>query len=70
MEHPPTSSAIADRASIVAFLAAEAQRFDRAADEFDAMDKADSADRCRTKAGHARTLAAQIERGNDRQGGE
>ena len=70
MEHPPTSCAIADRASIVAFLAAEAKRFDRAADEFDAMDKADSADRCRTKAGHARTLAAQIERGDDRQGGE
>lgn len=59
-----------DRASIVAFLTAEAKRFDRAADDFDEMDKADSADRCRTKAGHTRTLAAQIERGDDRKGGQ
>jgi hypothetical protein len=55
-----------DRASIVAFLAAEAVRFDRAADDFDAMDKADPADRCRCKAGHSRTLAAQIARCDDK----
>jgi len=56
------------RASIAAFLDAEAQRFDDSADEFDNLDKADSADRCRTKAGHTRTIAAQIERGDDRLG--
>ena len=57
------------RASIVAFLAAEAKRFDLAAYDFDKMDKADSADRCRTKAGHTRTLAAQIARSDDCLGG-
>ena len=57
-----------DRASIVAFLAAEAARIDRTAAVFDAALAPDSADRCRTKAGHTRTIAAQIERGDDRQG--
>ena len=62
-------TSIAARASIVAFLAAEAKRFDLAAYDFDKMDKADSADRCRTKAGHTRTLAAQIARSDDCLGG-
>lgn len=52
-------------ASIVAHHHAEAKRFDRAADDFDKLDNADAADRCRTKAGHTRSLAAQIERGDD-----
>ena len=60
-----------DRASIVAFLTAEAVRFDKAAREFDEQDMfSPAADRCRTKAGHTRSLASQIERGDDRQGGE
>ena len=52
--------------SIVAFHRAEAVRFDNAADRYDDLYRnADAADRCRTKAGHTRTLAAQIERGDD-----
>ena len=66
---PESATLLDDRASIVAFLAAEAKRFDLAAYDFDKMDKADSADRCRTKAGHTRTLAAQIARSDDCLGG-
>ena len=68
--HIRAVEAAADRASIVAFLDAEATHIDRTAAVFDAALAPDSADRCRTKAGHTRTLAAQIARGDDRQGGE
>lgn len=53
-------------ASIIAHHRAEADRFDRAADEFDGVNRnADAADRCRVRAAVSRTLAAQIERGDD-----
>lgn len=53
-------------ASIIAFLKAEAGRFDRAADDFDGvLRNDDAADRCRVRAAVSRTLAAQIERGDD-----
>ena len=73
MEHQPTSSAIADRASIVAFLAAEAKRSDNAARGISAEASYSTAvshmhERLVTRASLCRTLAAQIERGDDRQG--
>ena len=56
------------RASVVAFLNAEAVRFDEASEKFRAAGAmtAESAGRCRTCAGLCRTLAAQIARGDDR----
>ena len=64
-----------DRASIVAFLAAEAGRFDDAARGISAESSYSTAvshihERLVTRASLCRTLAAQIERGDDRQGGE
>jgi len=66
--HAPTP-VVDDRASIVAFLTAEGQRFDRVAVLMTSQMHWDAADRCRTKAGHTRTLAAQVARGDDRLGG-
>ena len=52
--------------SVAAFIESEARRFDAAADDFDEkLRNADAADRCRCKAGHSRTLAAQVARGDD-----
>ena len=65
-----------DRASIVAFLAAEAHKFDAAVESLSRAERAGSPAvvelmaRFKDKADHCRTLAAQIERGDDRQGGE
>ena len=65
-----------DRASIVAFLAAEAGRFDRSARSasgdfvYDKRALEISCDKLRAQADIIRSLAAQIERGDDRQGGE
>jgi hypothetical protein len=70
MEHPPASSAIADRASIVAFLAAETKRIDDAAERVDDEDHGVTRKRLRAQASIGRTWTAQIERGDDRQGGE
>lgn len=68
-EHRNLQARLVERvASIVAHHDAEARRFDCAADEFDGLGNADAADRCRTKAGHTRTLAAQIARGDDLRG--
>ncbi len=58
-----------DRASIAAFLWREAKRFDRAASVYYSGCETGPGDRCSIKAGHTRTLAAQIERGDDRNGG-
>lgn len=56
-----------ERDSIVAFIRAEAGRFDAAAARFDDIGQnADAASRCRVKAGHSRSLAAQIERHADK----
>ena len=65
-----------DRASIVAFLAAEAGRFDRSARSasgdfvYDKRALEISCDKLRAQADIIRSLAAQIARGDDRQGGE
>ena len=65
-----------DRAPIVAFLAAEAGRFDRSARSasgdfvYDKRALEISCDKLRAQADIIRSLAAQIERGDDRQGGE
>lgn len=64
-----------DRASIVAFLAAEAKRFDEAARGISAEASYSAAvahmhERLVTRASLCRTLAAQIERGDDRNGGD
>ena len=74
--HPPT---LDDRASIVAFLAflaAEASRFDEAIKSVGAASGARQLlggmlamrDRLIAQAGLLRTIAAQIKRGDDRQG--
>ena len=59
-----------DRASIVAFLAAEAKRIDDAAERVDDEDHGVTEKRLRAQASIGRTWTAQIERGDDRQGGE
>ena len=58
-----------DRASIVAFLAAEAKRIDDAAERVDDEDHGVTGKRLRAQASIGRTWTAQIERGDDRQGG-
>jgi len=58
-----------DRASIVAFLAAEAKRIDDAAERVDDEDHGVTEKRLRAQASIGRTWTAQIERGDDRQGG-
>lgn len=68
-----------DRASIVAFLTAEAKRLDEAAELYEGGSTShleiiaklgrEGRERCRVKAGHTRALAAQIARGDDRLGG-
>ena len=69
------AASVNDRASIVAFLTAEAKRFDEAARGISAESSYSTAvshihERLVTRASLCRTLAAQIERGDDRQGGE
>ena len=70
------AASVNDRASIVAFLAAEAGRFDRSARSasgdfvYDKRALEISCDKLRAQADIIRSLAAQIERGDDRQGGE
>lgn len=65
-----------DRASIVAFLAAEAGRFDRSARSasgdfvYDKRALEISCDKLRAQADIIRSLAAQIERGDDRNGAD
>ena len=64
-----------DRASIVAFLTAEAARFDQTARGISAEASCSAAvshmhERLITRASLCRTIAAQIERGDDRQGAE
>ena len=59
-----------DRASIVAFLIAETWRFEAAAARATSPFKADVRERLNVQASLLRTLAAQIERGDDRQGGQ
>ena len=51
--------------SVAAFIDGEARRFDAAAPLFIAKKQPGSADRCVIKAGHSRTLAAQVARGDD-----
>ena len=68
-----------DRASIVAFLAAEAKRLDEAAELYEGGSTShleilaklgrEGRERCRVKAGHTRALAAQIARSDDCLGG-
>lgn len=62
--HAPTP-VVDDRASIVDFLTAEAVRFDAAQPT---APSTVARDRLRAQAGLARTLAAQIARGDDRLG--
>ena len=59
-----------DRVSIVAFLSAEAKRIDDAAERVDDEDHGVTGKRLRAQASIGRTWTAQIERGDDRQGGE
>lgn len=54
----------AERRDAAAFLAAEAVRFTKAANNFDEQRAHEAAERCETKAGAARTWAAYIERGD------
>lgn len=52
-------------ATVAAFIEGEARRFDAASKNYIVMGATDSADRCSCKAGHSRTLAAQVARGDD-----
>lgn len=52
-------------ASVVAFIESEARRFDAASGTYFATGNTGAADRCSCKAGHSRTLAAQVARGDD-----
>lgn len=52
-------------ATAAAFIDGEARRFDAAAKTYFATGNTGAADRCATKAGHSRTLAAQVARGDD-----
>ena len=51
--------------SVVAFIDGEARRFDAAAKTYFVNGNTGAADRCSCKAGHSRTLAAQVARGDD-----
>ncbi len=51
--------------SVVVYLDGEARRFDNAAKTYNTAGATDAADRCSCKAGHSRTLAAQVARGDD-----
>lgn len=52
-------------ATVAAFIGDEAGRFELAAYDFNKCGRPDAADRCSIKAGHSRTLAAQVARGDD-----
>ena len=52
-------------ATVAAFIDGEARRFDAASKNFNAYSDTGAADRCSCKAGHSRTLAAQVARGDD-----
>ena len=69
---PESGAPLEDRASIVAFLAAEAVRFDAATEQVTArltLHNVHMRDRLLAQASLCRTLAAQIARGDDRLGG-
>jgi hypothetical protein len=51
--------------TVAAFIEGEARRFDAASKNYSVMGATDSADRCSCKAGHSRTIAAQVARGDD-----
>ena len=51
--------------SVAAFIDGEARRFDAASHNYNVTGNMGAADRCGIKAGHSRTLAAQVARGDD-----
>jgi hypothetical protein len=51
--------------TVAAFIEGEARRFDAASKNYSVMGATDSADRCSCKAGHSRTIAAQVARDDD-----
>lgn len=68
-EHRNLQARLVERvASIVAFLNAEAQRFELASYDFNKTGKHEAAERCHVKAGRTRALATQIARGDDLRG--
>lgn len=61
-----SSEEVGDRTSIVRFIEAEAQRFDKEASSVTSIFKPDVVNRLRDKASVLRTIAAQVARGDDR----